>query len=249
MKLPLCSSQNYCCFIFQGHVYGTLLYKELCRTIFTIVLIGETFPMVSRATQTKIICKSYALEKLMYQLTTLLFTKLLVFHFLGSYIGCTMAKCMVQAILTIVILDKDFPTFFEATQIEIICKSYALGKLAYQYHLKLYKIVGVSNSSVIFRLHNRLSNGIGPFHYCASWLKLSNNLSNESSKDHIKSYTPRNLTYQLTTLRFTTILVFHLLGSCLGYNIDKAMWQSLLTNVLHNKKFPIVSQVTLMKII
>jgi hypothetical protein len=55
--------------------------------LFTITLLGDTFPMVSQATQTKIVCKSYIPWKLMYQPTTLGFTKLLVFHLLGSCLG------------------------------------------------------------------------------------------------------------------------------------------------------------------
>ena len=53
----------------------------------TIVLLVNTFPMVSRATQTKIISKSYAPGKLEYQLTTSGPAKLLAFHLLGSCLG------------------------------------------------------------------------------------------------------------------------------------------------------------------
>ena len=57
--------------------------KTLSSAPSTIVLLVETFLTVSQATQTEIICKRYAPEKLEYQLTTSGPAKLLAFHLLG----------------------------------------------------------------------------------------------------------------------------------------------------------------------
>lgn len=47
-----------------------------------------------------------------------------------------------------------------------------------------------------------------------------------------------NLMYQLTTSTFTKLLVFIILGSCLGYTISKGMVSPLFTIVLLDETFP-----------
>jgi hypothetical protein len=57
-----------------------------------------------------IIHKCYVVEKLTYQPMILGFTKMLVFHILGSCLGYTIIEGMVLSILTIVNLNKTFPS-------------------------------------------------------------------------------------------------------------------------------------------
>ena len=57
--------------------------KGSSHVCFTIVILSESFQMVSQVTQMEIICKIYTPMKLTYQLTTSRPTKLLVFHLLG----------------------------------------------------------------------------------------------------------------------------------------------------------------------
>ena len=77
-------------------VFYDFLSPKLSRPPWgTVVLLGETFPIVFRATQMEIICKSYAPGKLTYQLTTLWPTQLLAFQLLRSYLGfvCLYVLC------------------------------------------------------------------------------------------------------------------------------------------------------------
>ena len=120
----------------------------MMNTLFTFLVFSKAFPMASWVAQTNIICKCYVLEKLMYQLTTLGFTKLFAFHIIGSYLGNIVSKVKVLELFTIVILGNTFSTISWATQIEIICKSYALWKLTYKHtisgfinHLSLHLLV------------------------------------------------------------------------------------------------------------
>ena len=61
----------------------------------TVNFLKYTFIKVSQVTKIEIICDGYDLEKLMYQLTKSMFTKLLVFHILWSCLGCTISEGMV----------------------------------------------------------------------------------------------------------------------------------------------------------
>ena len=79
-----------------------------------------------------IIQKSYASRKLTYQLTPLGFRKLLAFDTIGYWLGYTKSIGMVEAHLTIILLDEEFAKVSQATQIEIINKSYTPGKLMRQ---------------------------------------------------------------------------------------------------------------------
>ena len=52
--------------------------------LYTSVLLGDNFLMVSQVTQMEIVIKNYAIGKLMYQFTTLRFTKLFYFDLIRS---------------------------------------------------------------------------------------------------------------------------------------------------------------------
>ena len=69
---------------------------------FTILLFSETFMRVSQVTQIELVENTYALEKLMYQLTTSGFPKLLEYHILGHVEGVPYHKA----------LCRSFPLFF-----------------------------------------------------------------------------------------------------------------------------------------
>lgn len=83
--------------------------KYLVYSIFNIILLNNTFPTVSQETQMEIVCKSYNPRKLMYQITTLRFKKLLVFHLQWSFLGYTIDKGMVYTLFTIVFHGETFP--------------------------------------------------------------------------------------------------------------------------------------------
>ena len=59
-----------------------------------------------------------------------------------------------------------------------------------------------------------------------------------------KCSAPENLMYQPTPLRFTKPLVFHIVGSCLGFTIDKGMVYFFLNIVVLDEIIPIVSRET-----
>ena len=61
------------------------------QVVLTIVLLDKIYPTVFQATQIKMASKGYAPEKLTYQLITLGFTKLLVFHILELFIEHTLS--------------------------------------------------------------------------------------------------------------------------------------------------------------
>ena len=116
-------------------------------------------------------------QEFAYQLTTSQFTKLLVFHLIGSCKGYIQSKGIVQELFTIVFLEGSIPTVYEGTQTEVI------------------------------------------------W----------------KSYTPGKLTYKIPTTGLTKLLEFNLLGSCLGYTIEKFIVQYLF-NIVFLKELSNVLQ-------
>lgn len=87
-----------------------------------------------------------------------------------------------------------------------------------KYHFKVHKIVGISSWRVMFMGKHSWRHGVGNFHYCTPF---SNCLSSDPIKDHMQNLCPLKLTYQLTTLWFIKMLVFHLIVSCLGYIVAK----------------------------
>ena len=104
--------------------------------------------------QNKYPCKSYAHKNLTFQLTTLGFTKLLALHLIGSCLVYNIVKGMVDSIFTISLPDKSFLMISQATQTKIVCKSYVPKKVNVPtYHFKVDKIIGISYSRVIFRVH------------------------------------------------------------------------------------------------
>lgn len=80
------------------------------------------------------------------------------------------------------------------------------------YQFGIHKYVGVPSSSVIFRVHYSIIDGVGPFNYCNPRQGHSNDLSSNPNIDSMQKLLPWNLTYQLTTLRFIKLLAFHILG-------------------------------------
>ena len=63
--------------------------------LFSIIILSDSFPTLSQETLIDIVCKSYASEKLAYQLPTSGFTKLLAFNILDSCLGYTINEGMV----------------------------------------------------------------------------------------------------------------------------------------------------------
>lgn len=78
--------------------------EGMVEDILTIVVLGQTFPTVSWATQIEIICKIYASWKLTCQLTTLGFTKLLEFYILWSCLQYTLKKEWCRNFFSILLL-------------------------------------------------------------------------------------------------------------------------------------------------
>ena len=72
-----------------GPSLGYTISKGIMQALLTIVDLYEFFPMVYITTQTNFISKSYPPPKLMYQHTTLGFTKMLAFLLLWSCLGYT----------------------------------------------------------------------------------------------------------------------------------------------------------------
>ena len=74
--------------------------------------------------------------------------------FFGSVVTYTIAKGNVLGLLTIALLGDTFPKVSQATQTNIVCKSYALQEVDVPtYNFEAHKIVGVSSSRVMFRVH------------------------------------------------------------------------------------------------
>lgn len=72
--------------VFQFHILQWCLRYTSSKCVLyaslAILLLGETSPMFSRATQTNIVCKSYTAMKSPFQFTVSRLTKLLLFHHL-----------------------------------------------------------------------------------------------------------------------------------------------------------------------
>ena len=64
--------------------------------------------MVSTVTKIEIVWKSYIPEKLLKQLTTLKFTKILVFHIIGSCLRSTIDEDMVYNLFSVMLLGDTF---------------------------------------------------------------------------------------------------------------------------------------------
>ena len=118
------------------HIKGIFLwytiYEGMVQDPLTILFLKNPFPMICRVTQMQIIYKSYTLENLKCQITTLRFTKLFAFHLIESCEGYTIFEIMVYSILIFFLLCDTIPTISQLTQTKIICKSYAPEKLTYQ---------------------------------------------------------------------------------------------------------------------
>ena len=99
---------------------GYILSKGISCSLFSILFLGDKFSTISRETQTRIVCKTYAPLKLMSQLTTARFLKLLAFHILGSFLTYTISKGMVYNLFNIFLLDETSPIVYRVTQIDIV---------------------------------------------------------------------------------------------------------------------------------
>lgn len=55
------------------------------------------------------------------------------------------------------------------------------------------------------------------------------------------NYTLVKLTYQLSTLRFTNLFAFDIIGSYFRYTIAKGMVNDIFTTILLGETFPMVS--------
>lgn len=89
------------------------------------------------------------------------------------------------------------------------------------YHFCIHKPISVSSYRVMSRVYFRLRYHVGHFLYCSPWWNLCP--SSDTNKHHMLKYATGNLTYQLTTSRFTKLLAFTIQGACLGYTISKGM--------------------------
>ena len=87
------------------------------------------------------------------------------------------------------------------------------------YHFGVHKTIGVSYSSIKFRVHHSLSYGVIPCHYCTPWQGLSNNLLSNPNRNHVETLCPQRFDVANYYFRFTKLFVFHLLRSCLCYTI------------------------------
>ena len=102
--------------------------------LFTIVILGETFPTVSLVTQMEIVCKRCSPWKLTGQLTTSRFTKLFEFnlHIQNRLLRNHNGHCMEVFFPR----EVDVPT----------------------YQFEVHKTTSISSSRVIFRVHYISSN-------------------------------------------------------------------------------------------
>lgn len=131
---------------------------------------------------------------------------------------------MVYPIFTIVSLRETFPKVSLDTQMDIVCKSYTLGKLTYQRTtLRFTKMLA-------FHL---LGSGLGYIIFeCMVFSLVTIFLLDDSSpivswatqiNIVCKCYSLKKLTYELTTSRFIKLLAFHWIGWYLGYTISKGV--------------------------
>jgi hypothetical protein len=126
-------------------------------SIFTLILLNEAFPMISRVTQTGIVCKIYTLDKLTYQLITSRLTKQFVFHFIGSlylhYFGPHHEFSNGHSITS----NKDCIQKSRPREVDV-----------WTYHFVVDKIIVISSCRVMFRVHRSERNGVVNFNYHSS---------------------------------------------------------------------------------
>ena len=167
--------------------------------------------MVSRVTQTKIIHKRYANWKLMYQHTSLVFTKLFTFHILVLHLGYIVANDMVQAHSTILLLCKMFPMVSQVTQMKIVCKSSALGIDILTFILNVHKTISISYYRFMYRIHDILKHGLGYFHYFSPQRYLSNGFSTDPNGYPMQKLLLQEDDVPTYHFGFRNLLVFHIL--------------------------------------
>lgn len=156
--------------------------------LFTIFLLGETFPMFSPTMKMEIICKSFSPEKLTYKLTTSRFIKMI-----GWFLGNKIGKKIVGPFFY-VLLGETFPNVSQACQTEITCKRYAPGEVDLEtYHIRVHKTIRVSYCRVIFSVHHTQNHGVVPIHYFTLHWGLSSSLLINPCKDGMQKLRPREL--------------------------------------------------------
>ena len=189
--------------------------------------------MVSCLTQTKIICKSYAHWKLAHQLANMRFTKLLKFTIKGWCLEYIVYLGMAYDLFTIGILGETFSIVLWVTQTKIVCKRYTLQKLTYQLRtLGFIKILSfhILGSCLGYTISNDMVYGL--LNIDLLWDTFSIVSRETQMEIIIKIYVPKRLKYQVTTLGFTKLSTFHLLGQyflifilCESYNPTKFTYE------------------------
>lgn len=196
--------------------------------IFYIVLLGDTIQMASHASEMNIVYKIYAPKKMTYKLTTSWFKSIdgvsssrfiFRFHHIKRNGVFNFHYFSPRQDLSSSLLrdrNEDHMQMLRPQEVHIPT-----------YHFEVDKIVGISQSRVIFRVHHSQIYVVVPYQHFSSQRDLSNDLLSNLCGDHMEKFHPRKITYQLTSLGFRKLLMFHILGSCLGYIIAKGMVQSL----------------------
>lgn len=93
------------------------------------------------------------------------------------------------------------------------------------YQFMVQKIVCISSSRVMYRVHVRWRHGVSPFHYCSPRRVLSNSNSSDPNEYHMQNLHLGEV--DITNYHFRlhkTYHHFHPLGSCLVVTISKGMW-------------------------
>jgi hypothetical protein len=94
--------------------------------------------------------------------------------------------------LNILLLGDTSPMVSQATQEDIICKSYASGKLTYQLTiLGFQKTISISSFRVMFRVNLMKRNGLQPIHFFTPQLSLFKGLSSNPNGDHMQKLRPQ----------------------------------------------------------
>ena len=131
------------------------VYKVRVYALLTTIHIGEKFWIFSPMTKMEIVWKSYAPGKWTYQLSTLRFRKMLLFHIIVTYLGYIVYKGMVKVIFVILFSQQDLFNGLSSEPNRDPMQNVCPWEVDIPtYHFKVHKIVCVSSSSVIFRAHH-----------------------------------------------------------------------------------------------
>ena len=126
-------------------------------------------------------------------------------------------QIMVQTLLTIVFLGESFLTFSQATQLEIMCKSYTHDKLTYQLTALGFIKLLVFNFQGSYLMYTIQMGWCSTFNLSSSLMILFLTISRATLRNILyKSYTLEMLTYQLTTSEFTNMFLLILQSHAQG---------------------------------